>query len=397
MKNNFKKSLLLVTIIAGFSACTSSQMDTESQKLKDKQEIALGQKLFFDTILSKNRTQSCSTCHNPENGFVDERNNGVNGAGSLGDDGKSIGDRNAPTASYAMFSPKFHFDAKNNEFVGGQFYDGREHTLKGQAGGPPTNPVEMGIPSKEFMAKRLENDIEYNKEFKSIYGESIFKNSEKTYEMMAQAIAAFETTEEFAPFDSKYDRYLRDEYDLTPLEDLGRTLFFSNNNNNCASCHVLKTEDAKNETFTNYKYHNIGVPQNKLLMEKNVVDPKTFVDHGLMQNPIVKALPNAKEYDGKIKVPTLRNIAVTAPYMHNGVFQELTTVVRFYDKYVNKEQSLNPETNKPWASPEVEVGKEDMKLLKKAKALNERKIKALVAFMNTLTDKRYEHLIKEEK
>jgi len=397
MKNNFKIGLSIVTALVIFNGCNSNQVDKESQKIKDKQEIALGQKLFFDTMLSKNGTQSCATCHNPENGFVDDRANGVKGAGSLGDDGKSIGDRNAPTAAYAMFSPKFHFDAKNKEFVGGQFYDGREHTLKGQAGGPPTNPVEMGIPSKEFMAKRLQNDIAYNQEFKALYGDDIFKNSSKTYEMMAQAIGAFETTKEFAPFDSKYDRYLKGEYDLTPLEDLGRSLFFSNANNNCASCHVLKTEDAPKETFTNYKYHNIGVPQNTELMIKNVVDPKTFVDHGLMQNPIVKNLPNAKEYDGKIKVPTLRNIAVTAPYMHNGVFQDLTTVVKFYDKYVNKEQTINPETNKPWAQPEVAVGAKDMKLLKTAKALNERKIKALVAFMNTLTDKRYEHLVKEVK
>ncbi|MGB3749947.1 MAG: methylamine utilization protein MauG, partial [Arcobacteraceae bacterium] len=83
-------------------------------------------------------------------------------------------------------------------------------------------------------------------------------------------------------------------------------------------------------------------------------------------------------------------------YMHNGVFQDLTTVVKFYDKYVNKEQTINPETNKPWADPEVEVGKEDMELLTSAKALNERKIKALVAFMNLLTDQKYEHLIKDE-
>ena len=397
MMNNLKIGLVVVSALIVLSGCNSNQMDTESQKLKDKQEIELGKKLFFDTLLSKNGTQSCSTCHNPENAFVDDRANGVRGAGSLGDDGISIGDRNTPTASYAMFSPKFHFDKKNNEFKGGQFYDGREHTLKGQAGGPPTNPVEMGIPSKEFMAQRLENDINYNKEFKSVYGQDIFNDSAKTYEMMAQAIAAFETTEEFAPFDSKYDRFLKDEYDLTPLEDLGRTLFFSNNNNNCSSCHVLKTEDAPKETFTNYKYHNIGVPQNHELMAKNVVDEKTFIDHGLMQNPMVKKLENAREYDGKIKVPTLRNVAVTGPYMHNGVFQDLTTVVKFYDKYVNKEQTINPETNKPWAKPEVVVGAKDMKLLKKAKALNERKIKALVAFMNTLTDKRYEHLIKAEK
>jgi len=397
MKKTIHGSILLVAIVLGFNACNSNQVDIESQKLKDEREIALGQKLFFDTILSKNKTQSCSTCHNPENAFIDNRDNGVNGAGSLGDDGKSIGDRNAPTAAYAMFSPKFHFDSKKNEFIGGQFYDGREHTLKGQAGGPPTNPVEMGIPSKEFMAARLEKDITYNKEFKSIYGKNIFDDSDKVYSMMAQAIAAFETTKEFAPFDSKYDKFLKGEYDLTPLEDLGRTLFFSNNNNNCASCHVLKTEDAQNETFTNYQYHNIGVPQNKELMDKNVVDPKMFIDHGLMQNPMVKKLANAKEYDGKIKVPTLRNIAITGPYMHNGVFKDLATVVKFYDKYINKEQTINPETGKPWADPEVKIGKEDMKLLKKGKALTDRKVKALVAFMKTLTDERYEHLIKEEK
>jgi len=397
MKQNFKIGSAVVASLILFAGCNPIQMDTNTEKEKMNKEIALGQKLFFDTILSKNNTQSCATCHNPSHGFTDDRDNGVSGAGSLGDDLKSIGDRNAPTASYAMFSPEFHYNAKKGEYIGGQFYDGREHTLKGQAGGPPTNPVEMGIPSKEFLAKRLENDVAYNQEFKSLYGDDIFESPEKAYEMMTQAIAAFETTDEFAPFDSKYDRFLKGEYDLTVLEDLGRTLFFSNNNNNCASCHVLKTEDAPQETFTNYQYHNIGVPQNKTLMEKNVVDPKTFVDHGLMQNPAVKDLSNAKEYDGKIKVPTLRNIAVTGPYMHNGVFADLDTVVRFYDKYVNKEQKINPETNKPWAKPEVKVGKSDMKLLLEAKALNERKIKALVAFMNTLTDKRYEHLVKEVK
>ena len=357
----------------------------------NKDEVALGQQLFFDKMLSKNKTQSCASCHNPEHGFVDNRDNGVKGAGSLGDDGKSIGDRNAPTVTYAMFSPTFHYDKTKKEYIGGQFYDGREADLKGQAGGPPLNPVEMGMPSKSFMAKRLEDSV-YNPQFKALYGEDIFNDSAKTYAMMAQAIAAFEKTEEFSPYDSKYDRFLKDAYDLSVLEDLGRTLFFSNNNNNCASCHLLKKEDAPKETFTNYQYHNIGVPQNTLLMEKNVVDAKTFVDHGLLQNSLV----SDKIHDGKIKVPTLRNIAITGPYMHNGVFQKLSTVVEFYDKYVNKERVNNPETGKPWAVPEVKVGKKDMKLLKDAKALTQRKVEALVAFMNLLTDKRYEHLIPKD-
>jgi len=379
--------IILSTVLTTMLLFTQADAaDMQSQK------VELGKKLFFDTILSKNGTQRCATCHNPERGFVDSRDNGVKGAASLGDDGKSIGDRNAPTAAYAKFSPSFHLDKKKDEYIGGQFLDGREKDLKGQAGGPPLNPVEMGMPSKTFLVERLKKDPAYNKAFKAIYGEDIFKNSDKAYDAMAGAIAAFEKTEEFAPFDSKYDRYLRDEYDLTVLEDLGRSLFFSNNNNNCASCHLLKEEDAENETFTNYKYHNIGVPQNHALMAKNVVDPSTFIDHGLLNNPAVKD----KKYDGKFKVPTLRNIAVTGPYMHNGVFQKLSTVIEFYDKYVNKERKLNPETGKPWAEPEVKVGKEDMKLLKEAKAMTDRKVKALVAFLNLLTDKRYEHLIPED-
>jgi cytochrome c peroxidase len=392
-----KKSIgiLLSSVVAlGLVGC-SGNLSKEDKLALQKKEQNLGKLLYHDKMLSKDYTQSCATCHNPKHGFIDERDNGVKGAGSLGNDGKSIGDRNAPTASYAMYSPDFHFNKKTGEYTGGQFWDGREPHLKGQAGGPPTNPVEMGMPSKEFMAKRLAESKTYNKMFKDIYGEDIFKDPNNTYDKMAQAIGEFEKTKQFAPFDSKYDRYLKGEYDLTPLEDLGRTLFFSNNNVNCNLCHTLKREDAPRETFTNYQYHNIGTPQNKLLMAKNVVDEKTFIDHGLMNNPHIKNLPNAKEFDGEMKVPTLRNVAVTGPYMHNGVFEKLSTVIKFYDKYNNPKNTINPETGKPWAKPEVEETI-NRGFLTAGKAMNERKVQALVAFLNTLTDKQFEHLIKED-
>jgi len=367
------------------------------RKVFKEKEEALGEMLFFDTILSKNKTQSCATCHNPEHAFIDNRDNGVGGMASLGDDQKSIGDRNTPTAAYAMFSPDFHYNKKKKQYIGGQFLDGREADLKGQAGGPPLNPVEMNMLSKESVAKRLEADKTYNQIFKELYGKDVFLESNKTYEMMTQAIAEFETTKVFRAFDSKYDRFLEGKYDLSVLEDLGRTLFFSNNNTNCASCHMLKIEDAKRETFSNYQYHNIGVPRNHALMAKNVIDAKTFIDHGLMRNPAIKVLKNANDYDGKFKVPTLRNVAVTAPYMHNGVFKDLKTVVAFYDKFINKKRTINLETSKPWKEAEVEVGKEDMKLLLEGKAFTDRKVEALVAFMKLLTDKRYEHLLEDEK
>lgn len=355
---------------------------------EDMKKEDLGRILFFDVNLSKNRTQSCATCHNPNAGFVDDRDNGVKKMASLGDDGKSLGDRQAPTASYAKFSPTFHFDEKAKKYVGGQFWDGREATLEGQAGGPPLNPVEMGMSDKKAVVDRLKENSLYVDSFKKIFGADIFKNDDKAYEAMTIAIASFERTDEFSPFDSKYDRYLKGEYDLTPLEDLGKSIFFSNNNNSCANCHVLKGEDKEGETFTNYQYHNIGTPANNELRAKNGVKA---IDEGLLANSNVSDVAQK----GKHKVPTLRNVAVTAPYMHNGVFKDLKTVVEFYDKYNNKDRNIDPETNKPWDEPEV---KDNISLQElKANKLTDRKVEALVAFMKLLTDKKYEHLLEEQE
>lgn len=381
------KYIKTATVIACaflFIGCSTQELSKEDLAKEVKQKEVLGQALFFDKNLSKNRTQSCSTCHNPDFAFTDNRDNGISKMASLGDDGKSLGDRQAPSAAYAMFSPEFHYDNEKEKYVGGQFWDGREATLAGQAGGPPLNPIEMAMPSKKAVVQRLKENPYYLQTFKDIYGKDIFKEVDNAYFAMTDSIEKFEQTKEFAPFDSKYDRYLEGKYDLTPLEDLGRTLFFSNNNNSCATCHVLKGEDKKGETFTNYEYHNIGTPINHELRAKNGV---TAIDDGLLANP---AVTNKKER-GKYKVPTLRNVAVTAPYMHNGVFKDLRTVVEFYDKYNNKERTINPETKKPWDEPEV---KETISLDElKAKKQNDRKVDALVAFMKLLTDKRYEHLL----
>lgn len=384
MKMNFLLTGLVSSIL--FTGCGLNGI-SEAEKIElQKEKVALGEVLFFDKNLSKNRTQSCATCHNPDFGFVDNRDNGVKAQASLGDDGHSLGDRQAPSAAYAMFSPKFHYDKKEKEFKGGQFWDGREATLAGQAGGPPTNPIEMGLTSKEFAVNRIKENPYYVDGFKKVFGEDIFKNKDNAYSSMAKAIEAFEQTKEFAPFDSKYDRFLEGEYELTVLEDLGRTLFFSNDNNSCSACHMLKGEDKKGETFTNYEYHNIGTPINHELRAKNGVKD---IDKGLLNNPAV----TDEKHLGKYKVPTLRNVAVTAPYMHNGVFKDLKTVTEFYDKYNNKERVNNPETNKPWDKPEVKetINLDDLK----AKKQNDRKIDALVAFMKLLTDKKYEHLIEK--
>jgi cytochrome c peroxidase len=349
------------------------------------QEV-LGEILFFDKNLSQNRTQSCATCHNPNAGLSDDRDNGISKMASLGDDNKSLGDRQAPSASYAKFSPKFHFDEKKQKYIGGQFWDGRAATLEEQAGGPPLNPIEMGMANKKDVVDRIKENEFYVSSFKNLFGNDILNDNEVAYDALTQVIASFERTDTFSPFDSKYDRYLKGEYDLTATEDLGKSLFFSNNNNSCATCHVLKGEDKEGETFTNYEYHNIGTPVNNTLRAKNGVKN---IDEGLLANTLV----NDIKEKGKHKVPTLRNVAVTAPYMHNGVFADLKTVVEFYDKYNNKNRTINPETNLAWEEPEVKetIALEELR----AKELSDRKVEALVAFMKLLTDKKYEYLLEK--
>ncbi|WP_299933556.1 cytochrome c peroxidase [uncultured Pelagimonas sp.] len=341
---------------------------------------ALGEALFFDTNLSKNRTQSCASCHAPENGFADPR-----GAASLGDDGASIGDRNAPTASYASFAPPFH-QRDDGAWVGGQFLDGRAADLMEQAGGPPLNPIEMGLTDKAEAVARLAENPSYVAAFDSLFDQGILNRPDEAYSAMTQAIAMFERTDQFAPFDSKYDRYLRGEVELAKEEELGRILFFSEQFTNCNLCHQLqRSQIHPQETFSNYEFHNIGVPVNQSLRAENGVLTK---DLGLLANPLVTDPSQA----GKFKVPTLRNVAVTGPYMHNGVFDDLRTVVLFYNRYntTAKARQINPETGGVFGMPEVPQTLAT-KELTHGPALNDREIDALVAFMKTLTDAQYEH------
>ena len=348
----------------------------------------LGEALFFDTNLSLDRTQSCATCHNPAAAFTDSRDNGVGGAVSLGDDGRSLGDRNAPTIMYAQLSPAFGPD-ESGVYAGGLFHDGRADDLADQAGQPLTNPLEMNLPDSAAVVERVRENASHVAALETHFGEAIFDDTAAAFRAITASIAAFERTAQFAPFDSKYDRFLRGEADLSTTEELGRKLFFSQVFN-CHSCHVVDTrENTPYEPFTNFRYHNIGVPVNPAVRRANGLG----VDHrdlGLLENPGIDDPAQA----GKVRVPTLRNVAVTAPYMHNGVFESLETVVLFYNRFIlsNVESQTNPETGRPWGDPEVPATI-DLDLLQTDQPVSSLQVGPLVAFLKTLTDARYEHLV----
>ncbi len=348
----------------------------------------LGQALFADRNLSISRTQSCVSCHSPELALTDPKELGkIEGAVSVGADGHSFGDRNSPSVAYASFTPDFHI-AANGEAVGGFFWDGRARTLEEQAGGPPLNPIEMGMPDKQSVVARIAENPRLADAFRSLFGAAVFDDTDRAFAAMTKAIAAFERTADISPFDSKYDRSLRGEATLTAEETLGRDLFFSPGRASCGACHLSNGGGpSAKEVFTGFKYYNIGTPANRNVRALNGSKPG-FVDSGLASNPAV----SGASHDGKFKVPGLRNVAITGPYMHNGIFKELRTVLLFHQRLSPDGPQIDPETGQPWVSPEVPANLA-LDKLRTAPALNESETAALIAFLKTLTDRHYERLL----
>ena len=348
---------------------------------------SLGRLLFFDQSLSKTGNQSCATCHDPANGFADVRDNAAARAVSVGDDGHSFGTRNTPSITYASFGPPFALDGEG--YLGGFFMDGRARDLAAQAIEPFVNPIEMALPDHESLLDLVSQNPTYKLLLTTILGEHFANDRTKLLATIAQAIVAFEKSPFFSSFDSKYDRYLAGEIELTALEERGRSLFFSQLAN-CSQCHLRNTATVNgNETFTNYRYHNIGIPSNEQVAAITAT-PRALPDAGLFNNPIV----DEQTARGKFKVPSLRNVAVTAPYMHNGVFRDLQTTVHYYNQFIvkNLNTRTNPETGKPWREPET-ADNISLDILKQGQPMDQQRIEAIVAFLKTLTDKKYEALL----
>ena len=292
--------LLVVLACVPHAACAQGDFDLhvpdglQKQRVRipkdnpmTQDKVELGKQLFFDPRLSRDNTISCSSCHDPRHGWSNGQRfaTGVRG---------QVGGRSAPTIINAGYLNggvvKFTRQL--------QFWDGRAVELEGQALGPIQNPIEMDMTLPEVVARL--NGIEgYRKQFQQVFGTDV------TSEGMEKAIAAFERTVLSA--DAPFDRLKAgDQSALSEAAGRGMSVFF--NKAHCSACHT-------GGNFADGGFHNIGIG-----MDQDEPDPGRYAQTKLQGD------------FGSFKTPTLREIARTAPYMHDGRLETLEKVIEFYDK-----------------------------------------------------------------
>lgn len=408
------------------AAMTSHGASAEPLSLQEE----LGKYLFFDNISTPAASMSCATCHAPKAGWTGAIG-GINLHGSVyrGADPRLFGNRKPPSSAYASFSPVFSYDADAGLFVGGVFWDGRATGLRlgnptaEQALGPPLNPVEQNMPSKEAVCEEIAA-ARYAGLFEQVWsqnGELALDCSpagiDLTYDRIGLSIAAYEASSEVNSFSSRFDMYWRacttagnsaddcgrgtgGKADLDPEGILSEQEFAGliEFGEYCSDCHVGHEAgpDGVPPLFTDNTFDNIGVPknpENPFYRMPPAINPDgtDWVDLGLggFLRGSGKAdwEAMADENDGKHRVPTIRNVdarpgkGFPKAYMHNGALKSLKEVVHFY----------NTRDIGTWPPPEVNrnVNREkfegeplgDFKL-------SEEEEDAIVAFMKTLSDEK---------
>ena len=301
-----------------------------------KQGVQLGRMLFYETKLSKDGSQSCASCHRQKHAFADTNK-------------LSIGVDGFPGKRQAMAA--FNMAWNYNEF----FWDGRAHLLRDQSLKPIEDSLEMAETLPNVVAK-LEADQKYRDQFMRAFG-----STEITSEKMSLAMEQFMNS--ITSVESKYDKFLRGDATLTASEERGRKLYFTEYNQffpdssgaDCAHCHSPKN-------FENNQYMNNGLESDASL-----------TDIGREE---VTGLATDK---GKMKVPSLRNIELTTPYMHDGRFTTLEEVIDHYNTGLEASSTLDPALQQT-------IGTGLM--------LDAQDKSDLVAFLKTFTDE--EMLTKEE-
>ena len=358
-----KKTLAFIVALIPLCAAAGSPLGLPAVPVPEDnpqtpEKIALGDKLFHDPRFSTTRDVSCSTCHEREKVFTDSPL-----AVSEGID-KLKGTRNAPTVVNSAYNKT-------------QFWDGRSPSLEDQSKHPFVNPVEMGLKSHQPILDIIAGDQVYQKQFKQVFGVS---GKDVTLDHVQKAIASFERT--VISGNSRFDRwYFGGEEDaLSEQEKRGFEVFLTQGR--CVSCHTIEQDFA---LFTDQKFHNIGVGINDLTEKKVEQLADAFqsakakgvdVDVAVLTDKDTSDLGRFAIDDelsdmGAFKTSTLRNIAVTAPYMHDGSIRTLRDVVVHY----NNGGALKKDTK---INPYLSGGIRPLNL-------TDQQIDDLVAFMETLT------------
>ncbi|MGB0839884.1 MAG: cytochrome-c peroxidase [Chitinophagales bacterium] len=298
--------------------------------------VALGKKLFHDPILSIDYSMACASCHNQELAFTDDGE-----AFSTGVDG-SIGTRNA----MPLFNLAYHLQ--------GLFWDGAAASLEEQALEPVPNPHEMNLPWEDAIARLMVAE-----DYRILFYEALGVTT-ITPEDVADALAQFERT--LVSTTSKYDLALTPGSGifLNDLEDTGRELFILEATAGGADCFHCHGDPG--QLFTDNTFHNNGLD--------TAFDCADFEDKGL------GGVTGDCNDNGKFKTPSLRNIALTAPYMHDGRFATLEEVIDHYSEGIHPSATLDPIIASKFGDGEDEFGL----------GLNDAKKEALIAFLHTLTD-----------
>jgi cytochrome c peroxidase len=394
----------------------------------DEEMAELGDMIFDDENLSINRNQSCASCHAAEWGFTGPHT-AVNAAGSVyeGSIPGRLGDRKPPSSAYSTLSPVLHIDGEGL-FVGGNFWDGRATGARfgdrggpaiEQAQGPFLNPMEQGLRDEACVVFRVSRSPQYGALYREIFGTAIdaivypdnldylcgFEGErfdidevnrgriQKEYDNIAVAIAMYEESHNL--FSSKFDAVRLGLDKFSGQERRGFELF--NGKAGCSNCHVSEGRDPH---FTDHTFDNLGVPVNP--MNPETVKNPSFRDPGLggfLVNHETWS-GHAQSQMGKMRVPTLRNVAMTPKsgrgdpqptkaYMHNGAFKSLKEVVQFYNtrdvlRTCGPRDTRNDWGTRCWPAPQFPetMNREELGNL----GLTEGEVNAIVAFLGTLSD-----------
>ena len=385
--------VLLLISVAALAGCAGSAANgpepVSAAPLSAR--AALGEKIFHDASLSASGRLSCAGCHDVDHALsgADALAVPLGGAG-----GAAQGRRNAPSLKYLASTPAFYFDAQGTP-TGGFDRDGRAATLAEQARGPFLTAFEMANADAAAVADKLSR-ADYAAEFRAEFGARIFDDPQAAFERALLALQAYQSEDraEFAPFSSKFDAFLAGRAELSAAELRGFALFNDPQKGNCAGCHPSAPgPNGEPPLFTDFTYDNLGVPRNPAIVAN--ADPGYF-DLGLC-GPERADLAARLELCGAFKVPTLRNIALTAPYFHNGRFATLREALRFYVR-----RDTNPDEWYPLDATGVVRKFDDLpaaylanvnrtevpynRLRGDVPALSEEQITDLISFLQTLTD-----------